>query len=96
MKDINVVLRDKRVQLSELALEINGLEAAVTALRPVAHLRREPLTRRHGCPPHPSRGSITCSSGRAARRYPRTLPSAPLGVNPVPGRTHYFSICGMR
>jgi len=38
MKDINVVLRDKRVQLSELALEINGLEAAVTALRPVAHL----------------------------------------------------------
>ena len=38
MKDINLVLRDKRVQLAELALEINGLEAVATALRSVVHL----------------------------------------------------------
>ncbi len=41
MKDINLVLRNKRVQLAELALEINGLEAAATALRPVVHLLSE-------------------------------------------------------
>ena len=41
MKDINLVLRNKRVQLAELALEINGLEAAATALRPIAHLLSE-------------------------------------------------------
>lgn len=41
MKDINFVLRNKRVQFAELALEINGLEAAATALRPVAHLLSE-------------------------------------------------------
>ena len=38
MKDINLVLRSKRVQLAELALEIDGLEAAANALRPVVHL----------------------------------------------------------
>ena len=38
VKDINLVLRDKRVQLAELALEINGLEAVATALRSVVHL----------------------------------------------------------
>ena len=32
------MLRNKRVQLAELALEIDGLEAAATALRPVVHL----------------------------------------------------------
>ena len=41
MKDINFVLRNKRVELAELALEINGLEAAATALRPVVHLLSE-------------------------------------------------------
>ena len=41
MKDINLVLRNKRVQLAELALEINGLEAAATAMRPVVHLLEE-------------------------------------------------------
>ena len=38
MNNINLILRDKRVQLAELTLEIEGLEAAATALRPVAHL----------------------------------------------------------
>lgn len=38
MKNINQVLRNKRVQLAELTLEISGLEAAATALRPVVHL----------------------------------------------------------
>ena len=38
MNDINLVLRNKRVQLAELTLEIAGLEAAANALRPVAHL----------------------------------------------------------
>ena len=38
MNDINLVLRNKRVQLAELTLEIAGLEAASNALRPVAHL----------------------------------------------------------
>ena len=41
MKDINLVLRNKRVQFKELALEIDGLEAAATALRPIAHLLSE-------------------------------------------------------
>ena len=41
MKDINLVLRDKRVQLAELALEIDSLEAAATALRSVVHLLEE-------------------------------------------------------
>ena len=44
MKDINLVLRNKRVQLAELALEINGLEAAASALRPVVHLLSEEET----------------------------------------------------
>jgi hypothetical protein len=35
------VLRNKRVQLAELALEIDGLEAAASALRPVVHLLYE-------------------------------------------------------
>ena len=38
MNEINLVLRNKRVQLAELTLEIEGLEAAAQALRPVAHL----------------------------------------------------------
>jgi len=38
MKDIDLVLRNKRVQLAELALEIHGLEAAAMSLRSVAHL----------------------------------------------------------
>jgi len=38
VNNINLVLRNKRVQLAELALEIEGLEAAALALRPVAHL----------------------------------------------------------
>ncbi len=41
MRDINLVLRNKRVQLAELALEIDGLEAAASALRPVVHLLSE-------------------------------------------------------
>ena len=41
VKDINLVLRNKRVQFAELALEINGLEAAATALRPISHLLSE-------------------------------------------------------
>ena len=41
MKDINVVLRNKRIQMAELALEIDGLETAATALRPVVHLLGE-------------------------------------------------------
>jgi hypothetical protein len=41
VKDINLVLRYKRVQLAELALEINGLEAAAAALGPVVHLLSE-------------------------------------------------------
>ena len=41
MKNINQVLRNKRVQLAELTLEISGLEAAATALRPVVHLLDE-------------------------------------------------------
>jgi hypothetical protein len=41
MKDINLVLRNKRVQFAELALEIEGLETAAAALRPVAHLLSE-------------------------------------------------------
>jgi len=44
VKDINLVLRNKRVQLAELALEINGLEAAASALRPVVHLLFEEET----------------------------------------------------
>jgi hypothetical protein len=38
VKDINVILRNKRVQLAELSLEIDELEAAASALRPVVHL----------------------------------------------------------
>ena len=38
MKDINLVLLNKRVQLAELSVEIEGLQAAATALRPVVHL----------------------------------------------------------
>ena len=38
MNDVNLVLRNKRVQLAELTLEIQGLEAAAIALRPIAHL----------------------------------------------------------
>ena len=38
MNDINLVLRNKRVQLAELISEIQGLETAAIALRPVAHL----------------------------------------------------------
>lgn len=38
MNEVNLVLRNKRVQLAELTLEIQGLEAAAIALRPVAHL----------------------------------------------------------
>lgn len=41
MKNINQVLRNKRVQLAELTLEISGLEAAATALLPVVHLLDE-------------------------------------------------------
>jgi hypothetical protein len=41
VKDINLVLRNKRVQLAELALEVDGLEAAASALRPVVHLLSE-------------------------------------------------------
>jgi len=41
MKDIDLVLRNKRVQLAELALEIHGLEAAAMSLRSVAHLLAE-------------------------------------------------------
>jgi len=43
VKDIDLVLRNKRVQLAELALEINGLEAAATALRSVVHLLAEDI-----------------------------------------------------
>jgi hypothetical protein len=38
VKDIALVLRNKRVQLARLALEIHGLEAAATPLRSGAHL----------------------------------------------------------
>ena len=38
MNEVNLVLRNKRVQLAELTQEIQGLEAAAVALRPVAHL----------------------------------------------------------
>jgi hypothetical protein len=41
VKDVNVVLRNKRVLFAELALEIDGLEAAATALRSVIHLLHE-------------------------------------------------------
>jgi hypothetical protein len=41
VKDINSVLRNKRIQLADLAQEIQGLEAAATALRPIAHLLSE-------------------------------------------------------
>jgi hypothetical protein len=41
MKDIDLVLRNKRVQLAELALEIHGLEAAAMSLRSVVHLLTE-------------------------------------------------------
>jgi hypothetical protein len=41
VKDIDLVLRNKRVQLAELALEIHGLEAAAMSLRSVAHLLAE-------------------------------------------------------
>ncbi len=41
MKDIDLVLRNKRVQLADLALEIHGLEAAAMSLRSVAHLLAE-------------------------------------------------------
>ncbi len=38
MKDIHEVLRNKRMQLAALTLEIQGLEAATAALLPIAHL----------------------------------------------------------
>jgi len=41
VKDINLVLLKKRVQLAELAVEIDGLQSAATALRPVVHLLAE-------------------------------------------------------
>ena len=41
MKDINLVLRNKRVLLAELSFEIEGLQAAASALRPVVHLLAE-------------------------------------------------------
>jgi hypothetical protein len=43
VKDIDLVLRNKRVQLAELALEIHGLEAAAMSLRSVAHLLSETI-----------------------------------------------------
>ena len=55
MKDINLVLRDKRVQLAELALEIHGLEAAATAVRSVVHL----LSEDEGSLATPTRLSVT-------------------------------------
>ena len=41
VKDINLILRNKRVLLAELSVEIEGLQAAATALRPVVHLLAE-------------------------------------------------------
>jgi hypothetical protein len=41
MRDVDLVLRNKRVQLAELALEIHGLEAAAMSLRSVVHLLAE-------------------------------------------------------
>jgi len=41
MKDIDLVLRNKLVQLAELALEIHSLEAAAMSLRSVVHLLAE-------------------------------------------------------
>jgi hypothetical protein len=38
VRDVNLVLRSKRVQWAELALEIDGLGAAASPLRPVVHL----------------------------------------------------------
>lgn len=38
MNDVNLVLRNKRVQLAKLTLEVEGLEAAAIAMRPIAHL----------------------------------------------------------
>lgn len=52
MKDINLVLLNKRVQLAELTLEIDGLEVAATALRPVAHLISEDEPPRGGAVAH--------------------------------------------
>jgi hypothetical protein len=41
VKDINLVLRDRQVVLAELSNEIEALETAARALRPVAHLLKE-------------------------------------------------------
>lgn len=81
MKDINSVLRNKRVQLAELTLEIDGLQAAATALRPVVHLLSEddPV-------PGNSGGQIALAeetptaTGEEARQRAGTLACAALGL----------------
>jgi hypothetical protein len=61
MNDINLVLRNKRVQLAELALEIEGLAAAAMALRPVAHLLYAEEE-----PPTPNSAQISISENSSA------------------------------
>ena len=71
MNDINLVLRNKRVQLAELALEIEGLEAAAVALRPVAHLLQIEEE-----PPTPGSAQISITENGAAEAVKARAPEA--------------------
>ncbi len=72
MKDINLVLRNKRVQLAELALEVDGLEAAATALRPVVHLLSEDGLGH----------DVRTHDGRAHEDPPQSVPAARISISP--------------
>ena len=72
MKDINLVLRNKRVQLAELAFEINGLEAAATALRPVVHLLSEEDRQQDN-----AAGHITLAEDSASTTMQEAHPATP-------------------
>jgi hypothetical protein len=71
VKDIDLVLRNKRVQLAELALEIHGLETASTALRSVVHMLADDPA------PSNSTGHITLTEGSPASAEEETRVAVP-------------------
>jgi hypothetical protein len=85
VRDIELVLRTKRVQLAELVLEMDGLEAAASALRPIVHLLSDLVRGRAAtgqcCARRRLRGGLACPHRGSPRRTTRALSRPPLGVD---------------